>query len=110
MSVPSIRIGKTEAEEGSLTETVGGDVVLPALADHPLGTVSVSVEEDDGTQGQMLGVEKLEVSRWVPLKGMGPLLSEVMVGDGAEVATEAEAPSFPPTLPPTAWIDCQLPD
>ena len=61
------------------------------------------------TQGQIVGLTKLDVSLWVPLHGIGSSPLEVTVGDAASVATEAVAAMLPPTLPPTAEIESANP-
>lgn len=58
--------------------------------------------EDDkvvglGTQGQILGVTKLDVSRCVPLKGIGAL-SIVAVTGGADSTVEMDSASLLPLI------------
>lgn len=62
-----------------------------------------------GTQGNTLGFEKLVVSRWVPSKGMGPLLA-VAVIEGTDPTSVMDSEAlFPLTLPPSDLIDCHDP-
>jgi hypothetical protein len=90
-----------------------GKLEVPELVvGQPLGTVPDSVDTDPDTHGYTLGTE-LDGSRWVPLKGMGALLDEdtdeTAEGAATVVATGGSAPLLPSTLPPTAWMDCQVP-
>jgi hypothetical protein len=50
-----------------------------------------------GTQGQILGVTKLDVSRCVPLKGIGAL-SIVAVTGGADSTVEMDSASLLPLI------------
>ena len=74
----------------------------------PLGS-EVAVGEPVATQGQTLGVTKVEVSRWVPLQGTGAL-STVAVISGADWVEVGSSALLPLTLPPFEIIDCHEPD
>lgn len=62
-----------------------------------------------GTQGQILGVTKLEVWRCVPLHGIG-ILATVEVMAGADSTEEMDSAAILPlTFPPVDLIDCHDP-
>jgi hypothetical protein len=96
------------ARQCSLTEPPPGAWIWPELDSQPLGR-PVEVGEPVATQGQTLGVTKLEVSRWVPLHGTGTL-STVAVISGADWVDVGSSALFPFTLPPLETIDSHEPD
>lgn len=57
----------------------------------------------------MLGGLKVEeLSEWVPSNGIGAPLDVEVTAGAADPAGDAPLPPEL-TVPPTAWIDCQLP-
>lgn len=65
----------------SLIEPPPGGEMRPEADSHPLGRPVEAEAESVATQGQTLGVTKVEVSLCVPLQGMGiPEAVAVIVG------------------------------
>lgn len=110
---------KAQGYEGSsLTgAALGGRTFPSSVTVHPLGRPGYVVTVATGlfwrvvgTQGYIFGVTKVEVvSRWVPWNGIGALFEDAVTAGGA--APTGTTPLPPPefTLPPTAWIESQVP-
>lgn len=101
----------TTGWECSLTEAALGGCILPVLdIAQPSGrevSDGTAVAMVLGTQGQTLGISKVEVSRCVPLQGTG--IETVAVTLGADSTDLGPSSLLPLIWPPSDLIDCQVP-